>query len=60
MKEWKKKKDEEKKKKEEEKKAGIESTSKQDKPAELETGKTKQPEIEAAMPVYEVLYDTVY
>ena len=60
MKEWKKKKDEEKKKKEEEKKAGIESTSKQDKPAELETGKTKQPEIEAAMPVYEVLYDIVY
>ena len=54
VKEWKKKKDEEKKKKEEAKKAGNENNAKQDKPAELETGKAKQPEIEAAMPVYEV------
>lgn len=54
VKEWKKKKDEEKKKKEEAKKAGIQNAAKQDKPAELETRKAKQPEIEAAMPVYEV------
>ena len=54
VKEWKKKKDEEKKKKEEAKKAGIENAAKQDKPEELETAKTKQPEIEAAMLVYEV------
>ena len=55
VKEWKKKKDEAKKKKEEEKKAAESgNTVKQDKPAELETAKTKQPEIEAAMPVYEV------
>jgi hypothetical protein len=56
VKEFKKKKDEEKKRKEEEKKAGYASTAKPDKPAELETAKTKQPEIEAAMPVYEVRY----
>ena len=55
VKEWKKKKAEEKKKKEEEKKnVDSGSSSKQDKPTELETAKTKQPEIEAAMPVYEV------
>ena len=57
VKEWKKKKDEEKKKKEEEKKAqssGTSAATKPNKPAELETTKTKQPEIEAAMPVYEV------
>ncbi|CAB3988342.1 anoctamin-8-like isoform X1 [Paramuricea clavata] len=57
VKEFKKKKDEEKKRKEEEKKAGNASTAKPDKPAELETAKTKQPEIEAAMPVYEDTFE---
>ena len=56
VKEWKKKKAE-KKKKEEEKKVDGGSTNKPDKPAELETAKTKQPEIEAGMPVYEVRHE---
>ena len=59
VKEWKKKKDEAKKKKEEEKKAQGQGTTAPtsttpDKPTELDVKKTKQPEIEAAMPVYEV------
>lgn len=52
VKEWKKRKDEAKKKYDTVSASG--STHKQNKPAELETAKTKQTEIEAAMPVYEV------
>ena len=59
VKEWKKKKAEEKKKKGEEKKVDGGSTNKPDKPAELETAKTKQPEIEAGMPVYEVRHEVM-
>ena len=55
VKEWKKKKDEAKKKKEEDKAAAAQGPSiSSDKPSELNTTKTKQPEIEAAMPVFEV------
>lgn len=55
VKEWKKKKNEEKKKKGEAKKAAESgNTTKPEKPVELDTAKAKQPEIEAAMPVYEV------
>ena len=57
VKEWKKKKAEAKKKKELEKQAQTTTTpTTSDKPSELDTAKTAQPEIEAGMPVYEVKY----
>ena len=57
VKEWKKKKAEAKKKKELEKQAQTTTTpTTSDKPSELDTAKTAQPEIEAGMPVYEVQY----
>ena len=57
VKEWKKKKADAKKKKELEKQAQTTTTpTTSDKPSELDTAKTAQPEIEAGMPVYEVKY----